>query len=129
MHLGRARVLRSIDVITNISQFVNLHRFFYAPLSAIQVVVDANGDPKDFMQHLASFLTIRGPFAWFGWAWVGCGVVPPRPAGMDADYGVPLSHCVETARGSGVFTREWSKATTTIDCNKWEGTIKMKAVA
>jgi hypothetical protein len=48
---------------------------------------------------------------------------------MDADYGVPLSHCVETARGSGVFTREWSKATTTIDCNKWEGTIKMKAVA
>ena len=24
------------------------------------------------VQHLASFLLLRGPFAWLGWAWVGC---------------------------------------------------------
>lgn len=86
----------------------------------------ADGEVRDFDQHLASFLTIRGPFAWLGWAWVGCGVVPPRPVGMDTDYGVPLSHCTETAPNSGVFTREWSKATATIDCNQWKGTVTMK---
>jgi hypothetical protein len=34
--------------------------------------------------------------------------------------------CKETAAGSGIFTREWSKATVSMDCNKWEGKITMK---
>ena len=25
----------------------------------------------DKMQHLASFLLIRGPYAWIGWSWLG----------------------------------------------------------
>ena len=91
-----------------------------------KLVLGPDGDPLDFEQHLASFLTIRGPYAWLGWAWVGCGVVPPRPDGMDKDYGEPMSHCTETAANSGVFTREWTKATSTIDCNQWKGTVVMK---
>jgi len=34
--------------------------------------------------------------------------------------------CKETGEGSGVFTREWSKSTVTIDCNAYTSTIKMK---
>ena len=30
----------------------------------------------DKLQHLASFLLIRGPYAWLGWAWLGCGNFP-----------------------------------------------------
>lgn len=33
---------------------------------------------------------------------------------------------VEVATNSGVFTREWTKATSTIDCNQWKGTVVMK---
>ena len=94
--------------------------------------------PLDFAQHLASFLLLRGPYAWLGWAWLGCsgsrGVgggdvpIPPTPKEMFAtDYGTPTGLCHETADHSGVFTRDWTKATVRVDCNKWEGTIVMKA--
>ena len=39
---------------------------------------------------------------------------------LDADYGVPVDEvCKETAPNSGVFAREWSKATVQMDCNTW----------
>ena len=39
---------------------------------------------------------------------------------LSADYGVPVDEiCSETASGSGVFTRKWSKAQVTMDCNTW----------
>ena len=38
---------------------------------------------------------------------------------LHADYGEPSGRCQETASGSGVFTREWSKATVQMDCNSW----------
>jgi hypothetical protein len=40
------------------------------------------------------------------------------------DYGAPVGECTETT--SGVFEREWSKATVTMDCNSWNGTITPK---
>ena len=51
-----------------------------------------------------------------------------RPAALDADYGAPVDAiCAETAPGSGVFAREWSKASVSVDCNTLEGTIDMLA--
>ena len=109
-----------------------------------KLTTDEHGDPTDLDQHLAAFLTARGPYAWLGWAWVGCagsrgpgfpnndGVPPIHPGTkwhtkvLSTDYGTPLGHCTETAPNSNVFTREWSKASVAIDCGKWEGTIKMK---
>ena len=41
----------------------------------------------DKMQHLASFLLIRGPYAWLGWAWLGCGNFPYRPKGTSCGKG------------------------------------------
>lgn len=50
-----------------------------------------------------------------------------RPPEMDVDYGVPQDeYCKETAAGSGVFTREWTKASVQIDCKSWTPTITMK---
>ena len=40
------------------------------------------------------------------------------------DYGKPMGLCGETATGSGVFRREWTKATIEMDCNTWTPTIR-----
>jgi len=77
-----------------------------------------------FEQDLATFLLVRGPYAWLGYDWVGCSKPWERPAGMDIDYGVPTSDCKETQ--TGVFVREYSKATVTMDCTSWTANIKMK---
>jgi hypothetical protein len=80
-------------------------------------------------QDLAAFLLTRGPYAYFGYGWCGCastsGSHPfTRPAELDADYGMPVEFCHETA--TGVFTREWTRATVTLDCNTFNATIAMK---
>jgi|EP01044_Picomonas_judraskeda_P002067 hypothetical protein len=81
--------------------------------------------PLDFEQHLAAFLLIRGPYAWLGWNWVGCGATPLRPAGMDGDYGEPVGLCKETAPQSQIFERNYTKAKVTLNCAEWEGHIDM----
>ena len=89
------------------------------------LMMDAGSD-ADFMPNLAAFLLVRGPYAWFGNAWQGCNKVPARRAELDADYGAPLGHCA-AAQEPGVYTRAWSKALVTVDCNKWTGTIEPRA--
>jgi hypothetical protein len=50
-----------------------------------------------------------------------CACVP-----RNQDFGEPVDNaCYETAPNSGVFTREWTKATVTMDCNTWTPTITM----
>jgi len=83
--------------------------------------------PPDFEQNLASFLLVRGPYAWLGYSWLNCNStnVPPRPRALDMDYGEPVEACSETAQGSGVFKRKWTKAEVSVDCNTWVGSVKM----
>lgn len=89
-------------------------------------------------QDLAQFLLVRGPYAYLGYSWMGC-VQPSgfvtgnstkgyfRPPEVDVDYGAPVdATCAETAPNSGIFTREWSKASVEMDCNTWSATITMK---
>jgi hypothetical protein len=90
-------------------------------------------------QDVAQFLLVRGPYAYIGHSWMGCiqpsGYVTgnstkgyDRPAALDIDYGEPVdATCTETAPQSGVFVRNWSKASVKMDCNSYEGTITMKA--
>jgi len=75
-------------------------------------------------QDVAMFLLTRGPYAWIGYGWMGCGGPWVRPPQVDVDYGMPTSDCKETQ--TGIFTREYSKATVTMDCPNWKATIKMK---
>ena len=48
------------------------------------------------------------------------------PEQLNWDYGEPTGLCKETAADSGVFTREWTKATIRMDCNTWTPTLTMK---
>eukprot|EP01043_Picozoa_sp_COSAG02_P039380 COSAG02_NODE_3104_length_7366_cov_7.224302_5_plen_189_part_00 len=82
---------------------------------------------KDFQEHLAAFLLMRGAHAWFGYGWVGCSQNYTRPQELDRDYGTPLGICNETS--PGVFERAWTKAHVQVDCNAWEGKITMKQAA
>ena len=59
-----------------------------------------------------------------GYSWVGCtSEERPFPAVWGRDYGEPTGPCAETAAGSGVFERKWTKATIRWDCNAGEGAI------
>lgn len=91
-------------------------------------------------QDIASFLLVRGEFAWLGYGYQGCSSnrrsFPGNswrssgyewPELLDRDYGVPLGACGETSPGvSQVFTREWSKASISLDCKSFEASIMMK---
>jgi hypothetical protein len=77
----------------------------------------------EFDTDLANFLLSRGPYAWLGHGWNGCSQVYEYPDALNADYGEPLALCAETAPGSGVFTRRFSKSTVTMDCNNYTPTI------
>ena len=78
-------------------------------------------------EDVANFLLIRGPFAWLGHGWKGCSKDYPFPSELNMDYGEPVDKvCKETAASSGIFTREWSNAHVTMDCNKWAPSITWK---
>ena len=80
----------------------------------------------NFAQDLATFLLLRGPYAWLGFGWSGCNVVTAFPPELLSDIGEPTELCSETAPGSGVFTREWSKASVSMDCNAYVGKVTPK---
>ena len=85
-------------------------------------------DPA-IIENVASFLIMRGDYAWMGFAWQGCANTTgspfrPLPAEVKVDHGVPLGLATEVA--PGVFEREWSKATARMDCNTFKGSVVMK---
>lgn len=88
-----------------------------------------SGDPASlpmWEQDLANFLLIRGDFAWLGHGWLGCSHEYQFPDMLNWDYGEPTALCYETATNSGIFKRDWTKATVQMDCNTWNSTITMK---
>ena len=81
--------------------------------------------------------TSSGDYSWLGDGWLGCGCwweyggempcdIYHRPAGLDVDYGTPTELCRETADNSGVFVRQWTKLTFTVNCNAGTSDIVMK---
>ncbi len=85
--------------------------------------------PQSGTDYTAEFLLTRGPYALLGYTWFGCtngNTENPRPPEWDEDFGVPLNTCSETAPGSGVYTREWSLATVSWDCDARHGNITRK---
>ena len=75
---------------------------------------------------IANFQLIRGPYAYIGSGWQGCSLQYERPPLIDGDFGTPLGICSETAPSSGVFTRQFTKSTVSIDCGTFEPTITFK---
>ena len=95
----------------------------------------SGGSLTHFPMDLASFLVARGPYSWLGYGWMGCGCgwehegkmpcdIYQRPDAIDKDYGKPTGLCKEGK--AGVFTREWTKSTITVDCNDYSQKIVFK---
>ena len=78
-------------------------------------------------QSTVNFLLTRGKYALLGYDWNGCygdGVNGAklsqgyhRSPLWDTDFGVPLGSCFEVGKGSGLFQRNWSKATVRWNCS------------
>ena len=81
-----------------------------------------------FTDYTSEFLLTRGPYAMLGYSWAGCTngqEAWPRAAEWDEEFGEPTGACAETG-SSGVFTRDWTQATVSWDCNAGHGSIVRK---
>ncbi|KAJ9455680.1 hypothetical protein DIPPA_19595 [Diplonema papillatum] len=76
-------------------------------------------------QEIAAFLIMRGPYAYVSYGTWGATwpATTPRPAAMDTDYGEPTAPAVQ--KSTHVFTRTYSKATVTLDCQNFNASIVM----
>lgn len=75
--------------------------------------------------YVAEFLLARGPYAVQGYGWLGCGGTGwPRPKLWDQDFGEPSAPCMQSS--ATTFTRDFSKATVSWDCEAGHGSIMMK---
>ena len=74
-------------------------------------------------EDIANFLLVRGPYAYLGTGWSGCNKRFERPPEFDIDVGEPLGFCAETATGSGIFSRSYTKVTVSMDCATFTPTI------
>ena len=76
---------------------------------------------------VATFLIVRGPYAWMGTAWDNCHStwIYPWSDLLDKDYGVPLGDKPVEVK-PGVFQREWSKVTVSYDCSTSTPTFTYK---
>ena len=111
----------------NCAASLRLHCAADSPTQSRAYLAAPRSDAAQTRQDVANFLLIRGPYAWFGYGWRGCGHEYPYDATLlDADYGEPVGLCAETAPGSAVFRREWTHATVEMDCKAWRATIAMK---
>eukprot|EP00039_Didymoeca_costata_P006126 m.87634 g.87634 ORF g.87634 m.87634 type:complete len:620 (-) comp13122_c0_seq1:133-1992(-) len=87
---------------------------------------------QGFTDYTAEFLLTRGPYAMLGYSWCGCTngqQMRPRAKEWDSDFGEPMDNgaaCVEKTGQTGVFVREYTKATVEYDCNAGHGTITPK---
>ena len=97
----------------------------------------ADNAPSQLEEDVAFFLLARGPYAWLGWGVWGMtwpfnpepahGELPPLPNGVprpdliDEDFGEPVGLCREVA--DGVFDREWTSGTVSLDCNSFTSSL------
>ena len=101
---------------------------FYYPRALAMQFTAKNRSTVTEERDIAAFLLVRGPYAYLGEGWQGCiGEPPALPPAVFLDYGVPLSNTTEAA--PGVFTRQWSKALVTFDCNNYNASIVFGAAA
>eukprot|EP01052_Picozoa_sp_SAG31_P012823 SAG31_NODE_758_length_12292_cov_14.175511_9_plen_205_part_00 len=103
--------------------------FFGLTRQAHRTLVNASGQLPALVQDLATFLLVRGRYAWLGHGWTGNG---NHYRGnwsplFELEYGMPLTDaCFEDIAMPGVFRRSWTKADVVMDCNAWTGRITMK---
>ena len=65
---------------------------------------------------IANFQLIRGESAFLGHGWTGCDNSFEWPVQLDVDFGEPEGLCAETATDSGIFSRNFTKSTISMNC-------------
>jgi hypothetical protein len=86
-------------------------------------------------QDIACFQLVRSEYSWIGHGWLGTGSDEPQgffnysfPDELNADFGAALNLCTETVPGSsGIFVREFEKATVQMKCDSFTPTITWKS--
>ena len=89
--------------------------------------------PAAHSQRLSFYSRLRARLNRLGYGFLGCGGVDhpildnyTQPTAFAEDYGVAKGICRrKPGTQKGVYEREYSHATVTMDCNTWTGTIKM----
>jgi Hypothetical glycosyl hydrolase family 15 len=76
-------------------------------------------DDKNVNQSIASFLIVRPPIGYLGYGWESD--MKNWKSEFLWQVGEPLNNCSQPS--SGVFTRDWTYGTVTLDCNTWTATI------
>ncbi len=75
-------------------------------------------------QTVAAFLIVRPPYGWLGWGW------PSGQSYWDPIFllqvGTPTGLCSEVS--TGVFSREYSEGTATLNCNSWTASLPFKSL-
>merc|ERR1712127_968844 len=108
---------------------MSTHAFLYG-FSPGSCHRDGGLDPANLTEveeDVTNFLLIRGDYAYLGTGWTGCRDIYDFPADvLNADYGEPIGRANETAPESGVFVREYTKASIQMDCNTYTPTITFK---
>ena len=88
---------------------------------------------QDMTDYTSEFLLTRGPYAYLGYSWCGCtdgAQTRPRAREWDEDdVGEPVggAACAEVGE-SGVFKREWTRATVVWNCSAGHGRIERKPI-
>lgn len=96
--------------------------------SALQMSLARNSSTNQYVslrEELATFLLVRGDYAWLGAGWGGCDNYPDYIPEFELDYGVPLTESYEEVE-PGIFERDWTKASISFNCTAYEGTITMR---
>ena len=103
-----AATLRPLCAAGASSTFVNA--------TTLHALTSNHAAQPNLAQDLATFLLLRGDYAFLGFHWGGCNNPVTFPDELGQDYGVPTAFCSETAPGSNVFVRDYSKATVEWNC-------------
>ena len=108
------------------SFFTNNGTAFFADKPLVLLAQEKNRTRVTEQNDVATFLLVRGRYAYFGNGWEGCPVGGPSPLPTDAslDFGEPLGNLTEPA--GGVFRREWMRATVEFDCNSYSSSFTWK---
>lgn len=108
------------------SFFINNGTEFFWDKALVFDINSKNRTPVVAQNDVATFLLVRGPYAWIGNGWEGCPAAGPTPLPDDIflDFGMPLGNLTQPVQG--VFQREWEKATVQFDCNTYNSSFLWK---
>ena len=89
------------------------------------LMMSMDSSPGNANQSVAAFLITRPPYGFLGWGWQSGDEKWDDIFYLQA--GEPLGLCQETA--PGVFSREWSLGTATLDCNSYTASLPFLPLA